>query len=176
MDDRRQLRILRRVLIALGVWMLLIWALYSFSLIGGNRRLQEVEKVAPWFEQHKEELFEVRDLLLPRHAIHRVSVRQRPNIDHLDQYGQFSEADEAAYATAVAIMRKLQIGGVVVWRLKNDIYTVDFTLWHAGLAISGYAIVLMFSPEWSPLDWRTPPSDLKILEEKGWYAFKSSSD
>ena len=161
-------------LIVLGACLLVFFGLrygvwYAFT--SGNYQLREVEAMAPWFEEHRAELFEVRDLLLRHPAIGRV---ERPGEElAFRQYAEFTPADQAAYDRAAAKCAEWGIASINMWRGRDgdEFSSMDFTLWAEGFVTAGYSTKILFSPNESPFDWDWSPDHLQSLSEPGWYTY-----
>lgn len=144
----------------------------------GDERLDDINAVPAWFEQHRDELEVVMRLLLPHESVHRVR-HSRPS--YADQDGRFSPADEAAYAGAFAIKRRLGISEVIVRRRDGKSVAFHFVLWRIGIAVSGRSTSLRYNEERDEkktilANWGSPPNQALYLGEPGWFAIRSSSD
>ena len=141
----------------------------------GDERLDDLDAVPPWFERHRGELEVIMRLLLPHASIHRVELA-RPW--YLVQHGRFSPADEAAYAGAFAIKRRLGISEVIVRRPEGRSPSFTFVLWRIGLAISGRSTSIHYDEDKASVlqYYGSPPDRALDLGAPNWAAVRSSSD
>ena len=163
-DDRRPSGCLTAALVCLGVWMLLAWLMHWGGLMHGHWGLREVAAVPGWFEENREDILELRDLLMSHKAIRRVSPRQLPG--HLRRYAEFSAADEAAYAEAVELIGSLRIAWLEAWRPDGRFESMDFALW----ADWEKVIFLHYNLEAPPHGFWD--KEIRSLSLPGWYAYK----
>ena len=141
----------------------------------GDERFDDLDAVPPWFEEHRGELEVIMRLLLPHESVHRVH-HSKP--DYSEQLGQFSAADEAAYAGAFAIKERLGISEVIVWRREGGTPAFRFVLWRIGIVGSGRATTVQYDEEKESIFHRyeTPPNKALDLGVPNWFAGRSSSD
>ena len=150
-------------LVCLGIWMVLSWLVHLSGLTDGHWELRNVEAVPGWFEENREAVLELRDLLLPHGAIRAVSPRKPP--DRHSRYAPFSAADEAAYAEAAEMIRRLRISSVAVLRLNGTFKSMHFRLWRQ----AGIGNNLIFRPGGPPVQFNVPPGTVRALPDPGWY-------
>ncbi len=114
-------------------------------------------------------------LLLPHESVHRVH-HSKP--DYSEQLGQFSAANEAAYAGAFAIKERLGVPEVIVWRSDGKSPSFTFVLWRIGMVGSGRATSIEYDEEKESIFHRydTPPDKALDLGTPNWFAGRSSSD
>ena len=113
-------------------------------------------------------------LLQPHEVIHRVD---QPEPRHGIQYGEFAPADEAAYAAAYSIIKRLDVLSVAIWRLANETQVFVFTLWRIGMVGSGRFTAIVYHDEKeSALEYYALPDQVLDLNAPNWFALRSSSD
>ena len=141
----------------------------------GDERFDDLDAVPAWFKEHRSELEVIMHLLMPHDSVHRVR-GSKPT--HFNQHGQFSPADEAAYAGAFAIKERLGISEVIVWRSDGKSPSFTFVLWRIGIAVSGRATSIRYNEEKESLihHYDTPPDDALDLGAPNWFATRTSSD
>lgn len=141
----------------------------------GDERFDDLDTVPAWFEEHRGELEVIMRLLLPHESVLRVHL-SKPN--DLHQQGQFSPADEAAYAGAFAIKQRLGIPEVIVWRRDDGNPVFTFVLWRIGMVGSGRLTAIHYHEGKESVFHRydTPPDKALDLGVPNWFASRSSSD
>lgn len=165
MDNRRQLRILRRILLCLGIWSVFVLWMQYVGLDQGDWKLREVNAVPDWFEEHKEGLFQIRNILLRHDAIRSVQPYESHYRAH---FRKFTDADHAAHESVDKLIRKLRIVRVVVYRNDDSQVIVDYFL----RSEMGLAVLVSNYTNGTPDDWNVPPDSLTYLGEPNWYVQK----
>ena len=142
----------------------------------GRNPKMTIEDGKEWFQENKMELLELRELLLKRPVIKRVT----PDMSHkyIKNYNEFDLVDRIVYNYLEERCRALKIHTISSWRSSknSELLGMDFVIDRHGIAVSGCSISIEYNTNEKSIksvkDSGNVVEDLDIVD---WYIVYSES-
>ena len=171
-----------KILAGLSAIGFILWFLYLGSIVAfvwfvimssERGEIESVEEARAWFDEHKNEVFEIRDILLEHPAIEWLEPDRPP--EDFRTRREYTPADRLTYNEVAAKCRELgiiQIQAVWSWRDPEELDILSFFLYNKGTVLGRDSISIDFMPNpqtLAAIESVDPQASYQLLNEPAWY-------